>query len=362
MNKAKYQDNPSWLGNAAFIAFHTNHASFLQKSKTQSVVAVDFDVLLSTKSPVKLNESHSTMSETCLHTLTTSNVRRISATEELKNFIRKELNLPSHPVVELISTFKQDYQTYSKSFSQNNPSLLTSEKELEEIYQGSIKPIKIITLLLREFLLFIYKEMIISFEQQLYDEDNRYELVIDHLLSQLVFDDINSFLYRHVYKCLELKHRESLKLYRSTLELFRNKSLQEIDGQISDGLILKHCETPYQSIIETISLPRKLANPYLKKDYLATLEDEMVSTINAYNLMHREQTKHKQLEPDEKFAIYTYCLIKSSYANIILDIAFIEEFTQLEENNQSYTRFVGCIHDYILSGDLAQYVPSSSPV
>ena len=59
---------------------------------------------------------------------------------------------------------------------------------------------------------------------------------------------------------------------------------------------------------------------------------------------------------DDKFTIYTYCLIRSGYANIVTDIAFIEEFTLPCEVNQAYVRFKGCLLDYILSGDFVRYM------
>ena len=362
MRSAKYECDPAWLGNARFIAFHTENNGVLSK-RTQSLAAIDLEALVSPKpstsdSPGALKKTTISLSEGSLRSPRPS-APRISAAEELKNFLRKELSLTTHPVRELVNTFKKDYQVYAGGFQDTDFSSLTSDKDLEEMYQQAVLPVKSITTLLRDFLILLYKEIVTSFDQILQDEDSRYEQVIDHLLSQLIFDDVNSSMYQHIYKCLELKNRELLKSYRATIRTFRNKSIKELDNQLSEDLTLSKTKAPYQNVIDAIVLPRMLANPYLKKDYLSTLEDEMVSSILQYNEEHLQPAGRVQLEPDEKFAIYTYCLIRSGYANIILDTAFIEEFSIEEQNNQTYARFAGCLHDYILSGDLEQYLPSA---
>lgn len=228
--------------------------------------------------------------------------------------------------------------------------------EVDEFYKQAILPIKNILTILLEFVDFIYSEMISSFEKKLDAEDKYDKLVVHNLLTQLVFDDVSSGLYACVYHCLELKSHKDIQQFKKMIKEFGSKCLKDLDDQVKDKFTLNGCSEPYRNVIEILKLCARLPNPYMKKDYLTSLEDEMILSIQNFYESQGEQIEQIQIEPDDKFAIYTYCLLKSDYTNVILDIAFIEEFTVTEENNQAYARLVGCLQDYILSGDMERFL------
>jgi len=280
------------------------------------------------------------------------------AAEEFKKFLRKELTLKDHPINELIRIFKHSYEqniAKSKTFDHHHRSAASTSEETEKIMNETLVPVKTILKLLREFTNLIYKEVINTYRRELDEEDENHNNIIDQLISQLLFDDTNSLLYQHIVACLQEKYKEQIEYFSKLAKIHGEKCLHEIDNQFKQKLMLLDSQVPYETVIRTLYLLEKIPNPYMKKDYISTMEREMVDSI-LNEMSKKGHYEEINLEPDDKFTIYTFCLMKSGYANVVVDIAFIEEFTLPEETNQAYARFKGCLMDYILSGTFSQFM------
>lgn len=273
-----------------------------------------------------------------------------SSTEELKKLLRKELIFIGHPVNELVKLFKSTFESSVIANSRNLEDASLSSIETEEIINQAILPIKMILKLLREFTFQVYKDVISIYEEDLRNEDQNPLTVIDQLICQLLFDDINNQIYQHVTKCLAFKCKEKVEYFQQIAEQFRDKCLHEFDSQFKDKYLLES-PVPYKTVIKTVQKLKMLANPYMKKDYITMMEQEMICSIKSEMMKRGHHDDEVRLEIDDKFTIYTYCLVRSNYSNIIVDIALIEEFTIPDDADQAYARFKGCLNDYILSTD-----------
>lgn len=277
------------------------------------------------------------------------------ASEELKSFLRKELALPNHPVSELVKVFQKAYEAaiFKRKVKENR--VIASNEEVEKITNEALLPVKRMLRLLREFTNVIYNKVIESYLKELKDEDEDHRMIIDQLICQLMFDDTRSLLYQYIIECLQNRFKEQIRYFANLATASGGKCLHEIDSQFKEKFMLLDSRVPYNTVIKTVHLLQKISNPYMKKDYISTMEREMMESI--FQELHKKNLQEEvHLEPDDKFTIYTYCLLKSDYANVVVDIAFIEEFTLPEDTNQAYARFKGCLQDYILSGDFVSFM------
>ena len=239
-----------------------------------------------------------------------------------------------------------------KSESKGTP----SKEEFDKMVDETLLPVKKILSLLRGFITVVYREVIVAYVDQLNDEDENHVVIIDHLLCQIMFDDTKSLLYQKIMGCLEDICKENIKYFSKVVAMTETKCLHELDPQFKEKFMLLSSQVPYDTVMQTLRLLNKIPNPYLKKDYISTMEQEMVDSIMNEMVKKGCIEEEVYLEPDDKFTIYTYCLLKSGYVNIVVDMKFIEEFTQPDETNQAYARFRGCLMDYILSGDYEAYM------
>ena len=284
-----------------------------------------------------------------------------SAAEELKKFLRKELALKDHPITEMIKIFKNAYELHFFKSKVLDKSAISNSEELAKMMNESVLPVKKFLKLLREFTNLIYKEVIAVSLDDLDDEDENHNIIIDQLLCQLMFDDTKSLLYQRILSCLQEKCKEQIKYFSKIAATSGGKCLHQIDNQFKEKLMLLDSRVPYDTVIRTLHLLKKIPNPYMKKDYISTMEREMVDSI-LDEMAKKGHIEDIHLEPDDKFTIYTFCLMRSNYANIVVDISFIEEFTLHEETNQAYARFKGCLMDYILSGNFDRFMKAEEKI
>ena len=392
-----------WFGNARFLAFisATSANAALLKKRSVDTSVLDLDKLIASKSPsngndrntvlVKQNRSYgdtwkcsplygetspsagsscfSSTQSTQDHSklrifegssikLTTrpsdpiTNKNLLSRTEELEKFLRKELSSLEHPVNDLIHIFRFTYESIfsKKKISVDHLSSLT-EQEKRKVIDEALAPVKMMLQILRKFTLLIYEGLVAVYHDDLKDEDQSADMIIDRLICQLMFEDVQSPLYQHIMNCLEAKCSEQIQYFNHVAELFRGKSLRQFDSQFKEA----YSSIPYETVIKTVQRLQLIPNPYMKRDYITLLEQEMVCAIKD-ELTKKGQRAEIQLEPDDKFTIYTYCLVQGNYPKVVVDLSFIEEFALPDEANQAYARFKGCLMDYILSPDFLNFM------
>lgn len=278
------------------------------------------------------------------------------ASEELKTFLRKQFTVRDHPVRDLIQVFKEAYKVmlYKSKNARNRER--TPKEDLKKIENEYILPVKRMLQLLREFTLFIYKEVITRYHKELINEDQDENIIIDQLLCQLMFDSTNSLIYQHIIRCLNYRHKQQTDYFTQLSERFKGASLGELDREFKAKFMFLDSESPYETVIQTVHLLKKLSSPYMKRDYISTMEREMTDALRKDFLQKGKNLREIRLETDDKFTIYVYCLMRCGYSYIVSDIAFIEEFAIPSETNQAYVRFKGCLMDYVLSGDFARFM------
>ena len=347
------QNNSCVLGQSS--PSKTNHSSVLNNSLN---ITWPYDIQkiegLEPYSP-ELNNSNYSLELEQNNSRLSNQSRRLSGAEELKKFLRKELAFPEHPVFELVEQFKLTYEALFFKNKISDARVLISKEEEQKMTDEALLPVKRIIHLLREFTALIYKDVIAEYATELSDEDQDADIIIDQLICQLVFDDTQTLLYQHITKCLQNRCKEHIKYFSHVAESFRGKCLHQFDLQFKEKFMQLDSRVPYETVIKTVHLLKMIPNPYMKKDYISTMEQEMIYSIIA-ELSKKGLAEEVVLEPDDKFTIYTYCLVHSQYSNIVVDISFIEEFTLPCETNQAYARFKGCLMDYILSTDFLNYM------
>jgi len=286
---------------------------------------------------------------------------KLSAKQELKKNLLNQLENPNHIILGLVKNFVATCKSLFQSQFED-PKLQRDSPAFADVFPFILDITKRFLRILKEFTSWIYEDLLLKIENGLDQEDLNPEYVIDSVLCGLVFKASNSFLSRLIMKLLTIQHKEGIDKAKVFHALKGEDPLDSYDTVLKKAtpFLMKALPIPYIEVIRKMKSVQNESNPYNKFEVLASLEEEMWSSLCTH---YKEKEKEDQLflirlregfGMDLRLPIMIYSIVQTQYDRLIVERRFIEEFVnpQTIDISLAYTNFRSSL-DYLLDGSFA---------
>jgi len=287
---------------------------------------------------------------------------KLSAKQELKKNLLNQLENPNHIILGLAKTFVSACKSLFNP-QLEDPNLEKDSPSFAQVFPFILDITRRFLRILREFTSWIYEDLLLKIENGLDQEDLNPDYVIESVLFGLVFKAFNSFLSRLIIKLLTIQHKESIDKAKVFHALKGEEPLESYDDILKRAttFLMKATPTPYIEVIRKMRSVQNESNPYSKFEVLASLEEEMWSSLCTH---YKEKEKEDHLflirlregfGMDLRLPIMIYSIVQTQYDKLIIERMFIEEFVnpQTIDISLAYTNFRSSL-DYLLDGSFAE--------
>ena len=224
--------------------------------------------------------------------------------------------------------------------------------------------------ILIKFIKELYKEHILQLEQskrRFEDYDLEEDIIIESIIFQLIFEDIDSLEYQIMYDFFEKQNKQRSKIFLHVCESLIGYDIENFDSAIPAVFRLVEDPTPYKSVIEDLKNISLCSNPHTKLEVLGILEEEIKESTNSYyfdNMNDPNKISGKKIieelsKMDVVLGLLQYCTVQSQNEKLLIDLEFIKTFINkrfIDDNSMRFQIFENIIDKHIIDKEIFQYL------